>query len=723
MSQAFQFEEIDGGIGLLTFDAKDKKVNTFSQPVLAELMGLVGRLEGRSDLRGLLLRSGKPGQFIAGADLNELGALVYATKDQLAQGVAFGHQLFGMVSRLPFPTVALVDGNCMGGGTELVLAMDERLASASSQTKIALPEVKIGILPGWGGTQRLPRLIGLNAIEMICTGEPVSAAKAVEIGLVFDVVPAERLVEEGTRLIEILRTSGDWEETRRRRQQPLGLSEDQARFAFAIAEGGILAKTKGQYPAPLAALRAIREGCNLTLDEGLKVEQAAALEVMGTPISANLIGIFFMTNRLARDPGVDRPDISPRTIHRAGVVGSGQMGAGIATAYARSGIPTAMVDVDDARLAEGMKRAQEVIAGRMKIGRATPQDMADMLSRLSTGTSHALLADADVVIEAITEDERAKTATYRELAKVMRQDAILASNTSTISITRMAGSAPDPSRFVGMHFFYPVDRMELVEVIRGEKTSDETVATIVALAKRIRKTPIVVRDCAGFLVNRVLLPYMNEALILLAEGVEMDAIDAAATRFGMPMGPITLLDFVGLDTACYAGKVLADAYPDRAAPTGLLGDMLASGRLGQKSGAGFRKHGSKSKPSPDPAFAAILETHRTGGPTPGDDQISDRLFLPMLLEATRILEEQIVREPADVDMGLILGVGFPPFKGGILRWSDAEGAGSIVDRATRFAPLGKRYEPTETSIRQARTGETFYPAPKITRPAAEGAKG
>jgi 3-hydroxyacyl-CoA dehydrogenase/enoyl-CoA hydratase/3-hydroxybutyryl-CoA epimerase/3-hydroxyacyl-CoA dehydrogenase/enoyl-CoA hydratase/3-hydroxybutyryl-CoA epimerase/enoyl-CoA isomerase len=274
-----------------------------------------------------------------------------------------------------------------------------------------------------------------------------------------------------------------------------------------------------------------------------------------------------------------------------------------------------------------------------------------------------------------------------------------------------------------MHFFYPVDRMELVEVIRGEQTSDETVATIVALAKRIRKTPIVVRDCAGFLVNRVLLPYMNEAMILLTEGVDMDAIDAAATRFGMPMGPVALLDFVGLDTAFYAGKVLAHAYPDRAAPTGLLGDMLAAGRLGQKSGAGFRKHGGKGKPSTDPDVAAILEKNRTGGPTPGDDELTDRLFLPMLLEATRVLEEQIVREPADVDMGLILGVGFPPFRGGILRWCDSEGAGSIVERATRFAPLGKRYEPTETLIRQARTGEKFYPTPKITQPSAEGANG
>jgi 3-hydroxyacyl-CoA dehydrogenase/enoyl-CoA hydratase/3-hydroxybutyryl-CoA epimerase/3-hydroxyacyl-CoA dehydrogenase/enoyl-CoA hydratase/3-hydroxybutyryl-CoA epimerase/enoyl-CoA isomerase len=276
----------------------------------------------------------------------------------------------------------------------------------------------------------------------------------------------------------------------------------------------------------------------------------------------------------------------------------------------------------------------------------------------------------------------------------------------------MAESAPDPARFVGMHFFYPVDRMELVEVIRGDKTSDETVATIVALAKRIRKTPIVVRDCPGFLVNRVLFPYMNEALILLAEGASMDAIDAAATKFGMPMGPIALQDLVGLDTSYYAGQVIAAAYPDRSASSALLKDLVKAGRLGKKSGAGFRKYDAKGKPRPDPDFDAILRASRTGDRAPDAREITDRLFLPMLLEATRVLEEGIVREPADVDMGLILGIGFPPFRGGILRWADAEGAGKIVDRLERLGPLGKRYEPTETLARQAQTGETFYPVPK-----------
>ena len=717
MSRAFQIEEIDGHLALVTFDLPDKKVNTLGQAVLIELTGLVGQLESRTDLRGLLFR-GKPGQFIAGADLNELGALAYAPKEQALKGLAFGHQLFGRISRLPFPTVALIDGNCMGGGTELVLAMDERLASNGPHTKIVLPETKIGLIPAWGGTQRRPRLSGAHpAIEMICSGEGVSAEKAAALGLVFDAVPADKLVERGALLIDYLQESGDWKTNRERRSRPLGLNADQLMFLSSVAEGALLGKTKGQYPAPLAALKAIRDGINLPLDEGLKAEQLAALEVVGSPISANLIAVFFMQNRLARDPGVADHAIVPRDAQRVGVLGAGLMGAGIAAAHARSGIPAAMVDVDNARLAEGMNRAQEVVAGRIKIGRATLQDMGRMLALLSTSTSTNVFADCDVVVEAVTENEKVKTAMYKQLAGTLKPGAILASNTSTISITRMAESAPAPERFIGMHFFHPVDRMELVEVFRGEKTSDETVATIVALAKKVRKTPIVVRDCPGFLVNRVLFPYMNEALALLTEGASMDAIDRAATRFGMPMGPIALEDLVGLDTAMYAGMVMLKAYPDRATPTPILEDLVKAGRLGKKSGAGFRKYVGKSgRPEADPAFDEFLKKQQAQAQAHpreiGDQEITDRLFLTMFLEATRTLEEGIVRDPADADMGLILGIGFPPFRGGILRWADAEGAGKILERLAPYQALGKRFEPTESLKKLAETGGTFYPRPK-----------
>ncbi len=716
MATAFQLDERPDKIAVLTFDLPGKKVNTLGRAVLAELGDMAKSLATRADLRGLLFRSGKPGQYIAGADLTELGALAMASAEQAGAAIAIGMKIFGAFSKLPFPTVALIDGACMGGGTELSLAMDERIVSSEGHTKIALPEVKIGLIPGWGGTQRLPRLIGIGpAIDMITTGEPASADKAVKLGLAFDAVPAHTLVDVGVSLIEDLQTTGRWKEDRKRREQPLGLSEDEMMFAFGVAEGAVTAKTKGQYPAPIAALKAIRDGINKPLSEGLAAETAAAAAVFGSPIAANLIGVFFGQTRLGRDPGVSDPSIKPLAIKRAGVLGAGLMGSGIATAFARSNIPTAMVDVDDARIADGLKRATEVVVSRVKIGRATPEDVATMLAHLNTSTSQSVFADADILIEAVTEDEAVKTAMFAELAKVMKPGAILASNTSTISITRMAESAPDPSKFIGMHFFSPVDRMELVEVIRGEKTSDETVATVVALAKKIRKTPIVVKDCAGFLVNRVLFPYMNEALQLLQEGASMDDIDKAAEAFGMPMGPIALQDQVGLDVAAFAGKVLAKAYPDRAVPSPIVMDLVKAGRLGKKAGAGFRTFGGKGgKAASDPAFEPILAKHRSTNPRAFTrEEITDRLFLPMLLEATRVLEEGIVREASDVDMGLILGIGFPPFRGGILRWCDVEGAPKILNRLEPLKELGKRFEPTETLNRHATTGELFYPMPKI----------
>lgn len=710
----FSFEELDGRIGLITFDTPDRPVNTLGRVVMEELAEIVTQLESRSDLHGLLFRSGKPGQFIAGADLNELGALATATREQVLEAVGAGHALFARLSRLPFPTVALVDGACMGGGTELILSLDERVVS-TGKTKVALPEVNVGLIPGWGGTQRLPRLVGVHfAIDMITSGAPLSPAECVQRGLAFDAVAAEDLVAVGRSLIDTLRVGERWQQTRKKRSQPLGLSVDQMAFAFAVSEGAVKGKTKGQYPAPLAALKAIKKGINLPLEDGLKIEQEVSLEVVGSTVSANLIGVFFMNNQIGKDPGFGGTGVKPRTVNHVGVLGTGQMGSGIATANARKGVSATMVDIDNERLAWGMTAAQKTVADRIKIGRATPQDMADMLSLLNTSTSKTAFGTCDVVVEAITENEQLKTKMYGELNGILRSDAILASNTSTISITRMAESAPYPERFVGMHFFYPVDRMQLVEVIRGAKTDDETVETIVKLAQRIGKTPIVMKDCPGFLVNRVLLPYMNEALLLLCEGSSMDAIDKAATKFGMPMGPIALHDLVGLDVALFAGQVVATAYSDRAEMCPLIKDLVSAGRLGKKSGSGFRSYtGKKGKPAPDPAFDEFLAKHKTGDKELSIDAIIERLFLPMLLEATRTLEDGIVSEPAHVDMGVLLGIGFPAFRGGILHWCDNEGAATMLRKLDAYQHLGKRFEPTDMLKSMAAGGKSFFKLGKV----------
>ena len=700
--------DVESGVGILTFDLEGSRANTLGRAVLAEFEQVLAELE-QAKLSGLLLRSGKPGMFIAGADLKELGS---ATADpaQTRKLVQRGLDIIARFEKLPYPTVALIDGACMGGGLELVLGFDDRLAGTNPKVELGFPEVKIGLIPGWGGTQRMSRLIGpALASELICAGDPVKAGRARELGIVFDVVPSDRLLEEGTRVIRLAWETGSWERARRRKRHPVGVSEEQLGFAMAVSRAQVLARTKGQLPAPIAAIDAIAKGCVLPLEEGLRVETDAFAPLVGSPISRNLIAVFFMTQRIQKDPGVADSSIQPRQVERVGVVGAGIMGSGIAGAHIRRGIPALMLDSSGEALQRGAAAIAKVMQTRIEIGRMTQAEMMQAVGLLSTSYNLELLKERDVVIEAIVENEDAKTKLYRDLKPILKSDAILASNTSTISITRMAQSAPNAENFAGMHFFNPVDRMQLVEVIRGERTSDRTVATLVALAKRIGKSPIVVKDCPGFLVNRILFPYINESLVLLEEGAEPRAIDKAATAFGMPMGPITLNDLVGLDTALYAGRVVNTAFADRAKSSRILDELVAAGRLGQKSGAGFYSYAKGSRGADDPGFAAILQKCRTANRAVDQEEVTDRLFLAMLVEASRVLMEGIVREPADVDMGLILGIGFPAAKGGILRWADTIGLDKILEKLEKYEPLGPRFAPTSQMKALAAAGKGFYP--------------
>jgi 3-hydroxyacyl-CoA dehydrogenase/enoyl-CoA hydratase/3-hydroxybutyryl-CoA epimerase/enoyl-CoA isomerase len=765
---ALRLELLDGAVGLVTFDLPNSRANTLGQAVLAEFTALARHLGERRDLRGLILRSGKPGMFIAGADLREMGSM-RPDRELNRRAVQAGLDMIAALENLPYPTVAVIDGACMGGGLEVALGFDFRLAGLHPKTEIGLVEVKVGLIPGWGGTQRLTRVIGpALATELICAGETVKAVRAREIGLVFDAVPSERLLEEARRLLQWAAESGAWRDARKKKQQPVGLSEEQHSFLFAVARAQIMEKTKGHYPAPLAALEAIARGCNLPLADGLKVETEQFLNVAGGPISRNLIAVFFMGQRLQKDPGVTpspprppsptegrggsqttsppplpsvgeggRGGEGPREVQRVGVLGAGLMGSGIAGAHIRRGIPVMLLDTVPKALEKGVAAITKSMQARIDIGRMSPADMVTALAHLSTTGNLQAMADRDVVIEAVIENEGVKTQVYRDLQPILPPGAILASNTSTISITRMAGASGRPAQFAGMHFFNPVERMQLVEVIRGEQTSDETVVTLVALAKRLGKTPIVVRDCPGFLVNRILFPYLNESLVLLEEGASPRAIDKAAVAFGMPMGPVTLNDLVGLDTSLYAGRVVNTAFADRAQPTRILDELVAAGRLGQKSGAGFYSYAKGSRGVDDPAFEAILKRCRTPSPLPlspegrgeeelpprpsgergrgegvrdiGPEEITERLFLPMLTEASRVLTEGIVRDPADVDMGLILGIGFPPFRGGLLRWADSLGLAKVLEMLRRYEKLGPRFQPTEQMRRLAAEGKGFYP--------------
>jgi 3-hydroxyacyl-CoA dehydrogenase/enoyl-CoA hydratase/3-hydroxybutyryl-CoA epimerase/3-hydroxyacyl-CoA dehydrogenase/enoyl-CoA hydratase/3-hydroxybutyryl-CoA epimerase/enoyl-CoA isomerase len=696
-------------IARITIDQPGSRANTLGQAVLAEWETVLTELEAKPGIVGLILHSGKPGMFIAGADLKELGD-PRIDPDTARRIILRGLGIVARVEKLPFPTVAAIEGPCLGGGLELALGFDYRLASTHPKTEIGLPETKIGLIPGWGGTQRLTRLVGPStAAELICPGDTVKAGRARELGIVFDAVPSERLLEEAARLLQYARESGSWQAERSKKQQPVGLSEEQLTFAAAVAKAMVLAKTKGQLPAPLAALEAIFGGCNLPLDEGLKIETDRMVPLVGSTISRNLIAIFFLTQKLGKSSGVTDPAVQPRPIQRVGVIGAGLMGAGIAGAHIRRGVPVTLLDNNTKAMEKGLASIAQVLQSRIAIGRMTNEEMLGTLSRLSSTGTLAALTDRDLVVEAIIEDEPTKIKLFRELQNILPPDAILASNTSTISITRMAQAVAKPENFAGLHFFNPVDRMPLVEVIRGEKTSDSTIATLVALVKQIGKSPIVVRDCPGFLVNRILFPYMNEAYALLEEGASPRDIDKAATDFGMPMGPILLSDVVGLDTALYAGKVVNTAFADRAKTTRIVGELVAAGRMGQKSGAGFYSYAKGPKGADDPALTPLLEKVRGERRTFTAEELTDRLFLPMVTEASRILMEGIVADAGEVDMGLILGIGFPPFRGGLLRWVDTVGTKEIVAKLRKYETLGKRYEPTEQLVKLAAEGKGFFP--------------
>lgn len=705
---ALSFPQPD--IAAITFDLPGKGANILSLSVLQELGGLLDQIEKRKDLAGLVIQSGKPGTFIAGADIREFLASLGAPKSEVVAMCRRGQQLFARLSQVPFVTVAAIDGICVGGGAELAIWCDRRVLSDSPKTEFGFPEVKLGLYPGWGGTVRAPRIVGLsNAVEMITTGENVDARAALAVGLASDVVPADRLSDSAIRAIRAEQASGQFRKDRERWSGPVNFDGTELGFLGATASAMIQQETKGHYPAPGAALELMLETCQLPAAEALEREAAGMAELFGSPVNAALINVFFLTDRNKRDTGLDKTGVVPGTITSVAVLGGGIMGSGITGAVLKSEIPVALTDANAEALARGAKQVLEEAAYNKKL---KGPDVAKTLKLAPLlAVTHRLeeIAAADLVIEAIIEKEDAKKQLYAKLEPLMSEAAILSSNTSTIPITKLAEGLKRPDRFCGLHFFNPVRRMKLVEVIRGAKTSDETVATAVAFAKRIGKSPIVVGDGPGFLVNRLLFPYMNEAIELLLDGASIKEIDRAATAFGMPMGPITLYDLVGLDTAMYAGMTMYQAFPERIVAAPLVPALVKQGRLGQKSGRGFFSYqNKKGRAEEDPEVEKLIAGYRRGQRKFSRDELTSRLFLPMLLEATRMLADKIVRDVRDVDLGLIFGLGFPPFKGGLLYWADTIGPQKLVEMIKPLEPLGKRFEPTPLLLDMAKSGRKFY---------------
>jgi 3-hydroxyacyl-CoA dehydrogenase/enoyl-CoA hydratase/carnithine racemase len=615
-----------------------------------------------------------------------------------------------MLSKSPFVTVAAIDGICVGGGAELACWCDRRVVSCNPKTEIGFPEVKLGLYPGWGGTVRAPRIVGLaNALEMITSGEPIDSKAAMLMGLASDRIRPEELLAASIRLIRDEQRSGAYLRDRKQWSGPIATEPTELGFLGATISAVIQQETKGNYPAPSAALELMLETCSLDAAAALAREAQGMAELFGTPVNAALINVFFLTDRNKRETGLDRKDIAPAAIKSVGVVGAGIMGQGIAAANLKTEIHVAIADASEESLTHGARGVLEEASFDRKTKGPDAQKALRLGPLLTVSHSEAEIVTCDLVVEAIVENADAKKQLFARLEPQLGPQAILASNTSTIPITTLAEGLARPEQFCGLHFFNPVRRMKLVEVIRGKQTSDETIATAVAYAKRLGKLPIVINDGPGFLVNRLLFPYMNEALQLLGEGASMKEVDRASMTFGMPLGPIALYDLVGLDTALFAGRVMWEAYPGRVTLSPILPAMVKAGRLGQKSGKGFFSYLNKKKRAqPDPEAEALAHSYVKNGTKFTAEQLTNRLFLPMLLEATRVLQEKLVRDVRDVDLGLIFGLGFPPFKGGLLFWADTLGAAKIVEMLRPLEGLGERFHPTPLLLEMAAAGKKFY---------------
>lgn len=709
-----QVDFLDQAAGIVEFryDAKDGSVNKFDQQTSTEYEQAVSALEARDDIKGLVVTSGKS-VFIAGADITEFVGYFQRSQQELESWLYEFNQVFNRFEDLPFPKVAAINGAALGGGCEMTLVCEYRVMGASGQ--IGLPETKLGIFPGWGGTIRGSRLLGIdNILEAVATAKFYKPDEALKVGFVDAVVADDALVDSAIDLVKkCIKGDLNWQARRQEKLEPVKLNQLEQAMAFNSGKGMIFAKANPkQYPAIALAVEAIEKHANLQRDEAVKVEVAGFAKAAKTPQAAALVGLFLndqLVKKLAKEHSKAAHDI-----REAAVLGAGIMGGGIAYQAASKGLPIIMKDIKSEQLELGMSEATKLLSKQVERGKFTPAKMGETLSRIRPTLNYGDFGETDIVIEAVVENPKVKEAVLAEVESLVKEDAILASNTSTISITRLAKALKRPENFVGMHFFNPVHRMPLVEVIRGEKTSEKAIATTVALAQKMGKTPIVVNDCPGFLVNRVLFPYFGAFDLLLKEGVDFVQIDKVMERFGWPMGPAYLIDVVGLDTGVHGAEVMAEGFPDRMKPDykGGIKHLFENNRLGQKNGVGFYKYETDKKGKPkklaDETTYELLKAVQTDSRQVDDQEIIDRMMIAFCNETVRCLEDNIVASAGEADMAMIMGVGFPPFRGGPCRYIDQIGVANYVELCNKYAHLGKAYEAPAKLVTMAANGETFY---------------
>ncbi len=699
-----------GGVAIVSFDTPNEPVNKISKAVGWELEELLGRLILDEPVKAIVLRSGKRDTFIAGADIEEFVQL--RSVEEAVRLSRDGQLLMQKFADSPKPIVVAIHGACLGGGLELALACQYRVASDHPKTQLGLPETQLGLLPGAGGSNRLPRLIGLRAaLDIILAGKSERAKKALKIGLVDEVVPEAILLETAIAAAE--RLARGWRAPRPGRgvagvlldHNPIGRT-----VVFRKAEATVLQKTGGHYPAPLRALEVIRTSLDRGMKRGLEAEAQAFGELAMTDVSRRLVEIFFATTALKKDDGVPSGSGRPRVVRRLAVIGSGFMGAGIAgTAVLNADVEVRMKDADLARVGKGLKAATDILRARMRRRRLTTYEFTRKSALLSGTGDFSGFAGAEIAIEAVFEELSVKRQVMAELEAAVPTDMVLATNTSTIPIHDIAVGARHPERILGMHFFSPVEKMPLLEVIPTSMTSADAIVTAVQFGRAMGKTVIVVGDAPGFWVNRILSPYLNEAGFLLEEGVPIEVIDKAMTDWGFPVGPIALLDEVGLDVGEKAGKVMHQAFGDRLAPSKVIAVMRGDDRLGRKNGRGFYFYKDGHKTGPDGSIFQLLGVRPAGEVDVA--RVQERLIYAMLNESAMAMSEGVVRQPRDGDIGAIFGIGFPPFRGGPLRTLDAFGAAETVAKLERLeAAHGHRFRVAPVLEEMARTGGRWYPA-------------
>ncbi|MCG8457475.1 MAG: 3-hydroxyacyl-CoA dehydrogenase NAD-binding domain-containing protein [Holophagales bacterium] len=689
-------------------DPANKAVNTLNSRYFEWFEAQIDELAG-SGIRGLVFVSDKPGIFVAGADIAELETL-----DDSAGVKAMimrGHALVNRFADLPFPVVAAIDGACLGGGLELALACDYRVCTTAPHTKLGVPEVQLGLYPGLGGTQRLPRLIGVpEALDLILTGKSVDARKAKKLGIVDATChptvleqAALELVARGKR-----QTKSAFEKVQKKglvsfASDLLARAPGAKNLVFDKARETVMKKSGGHYPAPLAAIEAVREGISLPLVEALEVEAKGFAELVVTPEAKGLISIFFTKNEV--DGRAKKMARGARELDRLAVLGAGFMGAGVAQVLAHKGVEVVLKDRDHESLGRGLAQCNELFSGLVKRRKYRAVEKKVAMSRILPAVDYRGFSRIPFVIEAVFEDVNVKHAVIREVEAEGPEDLIFASNTSTIPIGRLAEASKRPENVIGMHFFSPVHKMPLLEIIRHEKTSDEALATTVKIGLEMGKTIIVVNDGPGFFTSRVLGPFVNEALWLLSEGARIDEIEKAVTGWGWPVGPLALLDEVGIDIAHHAGKVMTEYAGERAGQSPVFEKMIQSGRKGRKGGKGFYNYSRKPKRVDESVYDLI-----DWEPEDVDrEEIVERTWLAMLNETALCIEDGVISNPNDIDIGVIFGFGFPPFRGGILREADRLGLDYVVSRLEAFAEQhGERLKPAQLLVDMAKKGESFH---------------